>query len=418
MLTPPALSHHDTARSSQDMFLFRLLALPLLVSAVAIQTRTQPQRGPSPTITTTICPTSSTISPNLDLRVREQVALTTVAVDDIDSFTTTILNIIPGKTDSYVTIHPQTIAIAIPTCHQTITPDHNGYVPPGTCGAIWTYYPAFKAAVAFAVIFALLLGVHLWQAIIYKKKWCWVIIMASIWETMAFSFRAIRTRDQQSEGIYLCFQIFILLAPLWVNAFAYMTFGRIVYAFHPSKSVLGIPAVTLAAIFVFLDIVSFVIQLIGGGMASPTASAAAQQRALQIYMGGIGFQQCIIVIFLVLCMRFQWQMDQAALYVALCMITVRIIYRFSEFSSGITKGNALTKYEAYFYLLEATPMMFAILVFNLLHPGRFVRENMQGIWSVFCGKIRNRRGKTTVEGYDGDAYDLDRHKLVEGCNAL
>ncbi|KAL6800988.1 hypothetical protein GGI42DRAFT_343788 [Trichoderma sp. SZMC 28013] len=130
---------------------------------------TQPQRGPSPTITTTIRLTSSTISTNLDPRVREQVALTTAAVDDIDSFTTTILNIIPGMTDSYVTIHPQTIAIAIPTCHQTITPDHNGYVPPGTCGAIWTYYPAFKAAVAFTVMFALLLGVHLWQAIIYKK---------------------------------------------------------------------------------------------------------------------------------------------------------------------------------------------------------------------------------------------------------
>ncbi|KAL7785464.1 hypothetical protein V8C43DRAFT_317746 [Trichoderma afarasin] len=132
-------------------------------------TLTQPQRGPSPTIITTICPTSSAISPNLDLRVREEVELTTAAVDDIDSFTTTILNIIPGRTDSHVTIHPQTIAIAIPTCHQTITPDHNGYVPPGTCGAIWTYYPAFKAAVAFAVVFALLLGVHIWQAIIYKK---------------------------------------------------------------------------------------------------------------------------------------------------------------------------------------------------------------------------------------------------------
>ncbi|KAL6787373.1 RTA1 like domain-containing protein [Trichoderma sp. SZMC 28012] len=361
------------------MFLFRLIALPLLVSAVAIQTRTQPQRGPSPTITTTICPTSSAISPNLDLRVREEVALTTAAVDDIDSFTTTILNIIPGRTDSHVTIHPQTIAIAIPTCHQTITPDHNGYVPPGTCGAIWTYYPAFKAAVAFAVVFALLLGVHIWQAIIYKK--------------------------------------------VRVNAFAYMAFGRIVYAFHPAKSVFGIPAITLAAIFVFLDISSFIFQLI----------------ALHIYMGGIGLQQCIIAIFLVLCMRFQWQMDQvravrgsmlkdllraewgplqAALYVALCMITVRIIYRLSEFSSGITKGNALTKYEAYFYLLEATPMMFAILVFNLFHPGRFIREDMPGIWSVICGKIRNRKGKTYMEGYDGDAYDLDRHKLVEGCNAL
>lgn len=224
-----------------------------------------------------------------------------------------------------------------------------------------------------------------------------------------------------------------------VNAFAYMTFGRIVHAFHPSKTVFGIPAVTLAAIFVLLDITSFIIQLIGGGMASPTASAAAQQRALHIYMGGIGFQQCIIVIFLVLCMRFQWQMNQvktvrgsmlkdllraewgplqAALYVALCMITVRIIYRFGEFSSGITKGNALTKFEVYFYLLEATPMMLAILIFNIFHPGRFVKEDTPGIWSICRGKIRNRGGKSHMKAYDGDAYDLDRHKLVEGYNAL
>lgn len=46
------------------------------------------------------------------------------------------------------------------------------------------------------------------------QAWCWVIIMASIWETLAFLFRAISTKHQQSSGIYLVFQIFILLAPI------------------------------------------------------------------------------------------------------------------------------------------------------------------------------------------------------------
>ncbi|KAL9941143.1 hypothetical protein ACHAO5_009294, partial [Verticillium nonalfalfae] len=67
---------------------------------------------------------------------------------------------------------------------------------------------------AFAILFTVLTAIHIWQAARYKKAWCWVIIMASIWETLAFLFRAISTKHQQSSGIYLVFQIFILLAPI------------------------------------------------------------------------------------------------------------------------------------------------------------------------------------------------------------
>lgn len=38
--------------------------------------------------------------------------------------------------------------------------------------------------------------------------------MAGLWETLAFFFRALSSRDQQSRGIYLTYQLFILLAPL------------------------------------------------------------------------------------------------------------------------------------------------------------------------------------------------------------
>jgi len=38
--------------------------------------------------------------------------------------------------------------------------------------------------------------------------------MASTWETCAFTFRAVSAKNQQSVGIYLIFQIFVLLAPL------------------------------------------------------------------------------------------------------------------------------------------------------------------------------------------------------------
>ena len=74
-----------------------------------------------------------------------------------------------GVTNDHITIPAQTIDIPIQTCIQTITPDANGYVPPGTCGAIWDYYPSFVAAAIFAVLFGTLTFVHIWQAARYKK---------------------------------------------------------------------------------------------------------------------------------------------------------------------------------------------------------------------------------------------------------
>lgn len=84
---------------------------------------------------------------------------------------TTTKNIatIGGETDEHFTLPAKTIQIVIPTCIQTHEPDENGHLPPGTCNAHWDYYPSFSAAAAFAVLFAALTAVHVWQAAKYKK---------------------------------------------------------------------------------------------------------------------------------------------------------------------------------------------------------------------------------------------------------
>ncbi len=58
-------------------------------------------------------------------------------------------------------------ANAIPTCTMTITPDKNGYVPPGTCIAMYDDYPNFNAAMAFTVLFSILTVIRITQAAIY-----------------------------------------------------------------------------------------------------------------------------------------------------------------------------------------------------------------------------------------------------------
>lgn len=76
---------------------------------------------------------------------------------------------IPGLTNDFDTRPAQTIMIPVPTCIPTIVPDANGYVPPGTCNAIWDYYPNFSAAVVFAALFAIVTVVHIGQAVRYRK---------------------------------------------------------------------------------------------------------------------------------------------------------------------------------------------------------------------------------------------------------
>lgn len=200
-----------------------------------------------------------------------------------------------------------------------------------------------------------------------------------------------------------------------VNAFAYMVFARTVYFYSPNRKVWFFSPSSLALIFVTLDIISFVIQLVGGGMAGPGASAESQKKGLSIYMGGIGMQEGFIVLFLGLVIKFHRDQLQAnrvgrltadkvggwkwlvwALYGCLLAITIRIIYRLAEFSAGLGTSNPLPSNEPVLYVLESTPMWLAILVWNIVHPGQFLRgedAKMPPSWLSrhLCSCCRKRR---------------------------
>ncbi|KAI0888498.1 RTA1 like protein-domain-containing protein [Annulohypoxylon maeteangense] len=375
-------------------------------------------------------PTSTFAAEGLARTIRVAIRQTTEAVTSAPTatgvdFLTTEHITIDGFTNAHATNPAKTIDVVIPTCIQTIEPDANGYLPPGTCHALWDYYPSFSAAMAFTIIFGLLTVAHLYQSIAYRKKFCWVIVMASFWETMAYLFRTVSTRYQSNTAIYLVFQIFILLSPLWVNAFDYMVLGRMIYFFAPSRKVFGIPAPTLAAAFVTFDFVAFCIQLAGGSMAGPTAPEDEQLRAIHIYMGGIGLQQFFIVVFVAFAVKFQldmrnvnpprnlqtswrsgWRPLLLTLYASLTCITIRIIFRLVEFSSGSTGvSNPLLTNETYFYVLEAMLMLLAILSFNVIHPGTVLvgpESEMPGFFSTCTGFFRRRKEFKRLDESDNE----------------
>jgi hypothetical protein len=307
-----------------------------------------------------------------------------------------------------------------PEC-TTAIPGPYGYVPPSSCNALYLYKPSFSAAVAFAVLFGLLTIVHIFLAIFHRKSFCWVIIMGAIWELASFILRTLGTRDQQNEAYATASTLLFLLAPLWINAFVYMTAGRLVYFLHPKKRLWGIEAVKMGRWFVWLDILSFIVQAAGGLMMNQENGAKVIEIGKNVYMSGAGVQQLFILMFLGMIVKFhgdvlgleqndqlcdtnnsrrrvaRWKWLTYTLYAVLGLITIRIIFRLVEFSAGTDEStNVLIGTEGYGLGLDAGPMTLALLLLATVHPSIVLR----GPDSEFPSLKENRLEKKARKARD------------------
>ncbi|KAJ6080925.1 hypothetical protein N7499_005799 [Penicillium canescens] len=298
-------------------------------------------------------------------------------------------------------------SIASATCI-SVAPGKDGYLPPESCDALLYYIPSFAAAILFCVLYGLTTIMHTVQAFIYKKPYAWVISMGSAWELVAFIFRALQTRHQNNENYATIFTIFFLLAPIWINAFIYMTLGRMIYFYLPQRKLAGISAQRYGIIFVTLDIIAFLVQLAGASLTTNTdTETKTVLLGLHIYMGGIGMQEFFILCFLGLTIQlhgiilrmerdgmlsleklqqdaFSWRWLFYSVYFALAMITIRIIFRIGQYAQGTSTKNPVLTHEEYEYVFDAVPMLFGLIALNIFHPGRI----LQGPDSSFPKKSR------------------------------
>ncbi|KAF1811861.1 hypothetical protein P152DRAFT_377881, partial [Eremomyces bilateralis CBS 781.70] len=275
----------------------------------------------------------------------------------------------------------------------TAVPGRYGEVPPDACNSNYFYDPSFGANIAFAALFGLTSLAHIVEACIFKKRFCWVVIMGSLWEVAAFILRALGAWNQQNLGYLIGGNLFFLLAPLWINAFVYMTGARLIHFLVPEKRISFVKASSISKYFIWLDIFSFLIQGVGGSMLSDTDDTGGTQTTrigLIVYRVGIGIQELFILGFFAVTIQFhrqtvrleemglvspniKWRALTWAMYVVLVLITVRIVFRIVEFSSGVSDDNPLLSHEGFVLCLDALPMVLALLLTNVVHPGMVLR---------------------------------------------
>ena len=174
----------------------------------------------------------------------------------------------------------------------------------------WSFCPSIGADYLFTLLFGAVAVAHIAQAIIYKKVYSLVIIIAAAWQTAAFAFRADSILNPWETNPYSAWFILILTGPLWINAYVYMCMGRMVsrreislplvplltmiqvYNFIPDKRLCRVKAWRFGLLFVLLDITAFLVQLAGASIAAGASSGTSANTktallGLHVYMGGV-----------------------------------------------------------------------------------------------------------------------------------
>jgi len=212
-----------------------------------------------------------------------------------------------------------------------------------------------------------------------------------------------------------------------MNAFSYIVLSRMIHFYIPAHRLLHLKASTFATIFVLLDIICFIIQLIGGGMAGVGAPPQQMKTGLNIYKAGIALQEAFVILFIGLAVKFQvaiqrlerseilpiekkmWRRLLYAVYASLIFISVRIIFRLVEFSNGTTSENQILNVEWYQYVFDSIPIFFAGLVFVISHPGTYMQgpDSVMPVatWRRKCAERRQRKKNLKKVVDENDGYD-------------
>ncbi|TQN68315.1 putative lipid transporter atnI, partial [Colletotrichum shisoi] len=299
-------------------------------------------------------------------------------------------------TSNTASVASATSSGARPLC-ATAVPGQYGSVPIDACNSYYPFDPSFEGNPAFAVIFGLSLVAHVTQAVVHRKRFCWVISMDASWECAAFILRCLGSRNQQEIGYQIGGQLLFLLAPLCLDQRLRLHVVGQARLLCTARSK-GDRHRGLSAHqnIVTVDVACFLVQAAGGAMMSNT-DVSPDDPILRIgkhvYMSGCGLQLGFVVVFCGLMGRFYVKMRRAqrfdldvrrikamvwVVYVVLVLIVIRIIFRLVEFGPGADIDNPILTNENYAFGLDALPIVLALVLLNAVHPGIVLRgENSE-----------------------------------------
>jgi hypothetical protein len=137
---------------------------------------------------------------------------------------------------------------------QRTSSDQSNHIDISNPNYQFSYCPSLPAAVLFTILFGFAITGHIILAYHYRKPFCWVLIMGAMWEFISSLTRVLSLQSPYNKSLSHTSFVFLVLAPLWINAFDYMVLGRMVYFFMLDKKLAGMKGEKIAVCFITSDI--------------------------------------------------------------------------------------------------------------------------------------------------------------------
>ena len=302
------------------------------------------------------------------------------------------------------------------------------------------YRVSLAANATFAALFAISLIGFLTTYALTRRGIAFTVAFSAgvILEVLGYAGRVMSWKNQWDENGFLMQICCLTIAPAFLAAGIYLCLRRIVYVFGPENSrispemytrIVSIylvsshttkPLTNTPTKFIPCDVISLILQAVGGAMASIASHNGTDiETGDNIMIAGLAFQVFTLLIFIGCSLDFAYRVytrnrtlgadafDQsdvarktrnsvlfkgllASLAISTILIFWRSVFRVAELSGG-WEGELMGRQDL-FIGFEGVMIIVACLVLNVFHPSVCFKEMMEG-----AGGFRSKKGAVRSE---------------------
>ncbi|KAL9595949.1 MAG: hypothetical protein Q9219_006140 [cf. Caloplaca sp. 3 TL-2023] len=255
---------------------------------------------------------------------------------------------------------------------------------------IYGYTPSFTLCILAIVLFAISFVVHTWQLIRFKTWFFAPLASACFLETIGYIFRSLSSKNDPYHIIWFVVQYFlIVVAPVFISASIYVCINRLIAWAKSVGYVLDqwwfVPRIILWG-FVTVDILTTIMQIAGAALVGAAESNQNDPtKGNNILLAGLAVQSVSFTAFLIVLALFRIALLRdhrgqsavrtkdgfiAALALASLLVYLRTLFRLAETAQGLF--SYLSVHEVFFGTLEFTPVVIAVWILVVWHPGRWL----------------------------------------------
>lgn len=257
------------------------------------------------------------------------------------------------------------------------------------------YIPNTGAAVIFFLLYGLVAAHGSWLMYHYRGRYMTALVICGYIYALGLILRIAYGKNYTSLGLYVFLNMCTVLSPCGFIATVYILLGRLSRHLHAEEYLLIKPNV-ITKLYVSSDVITLLVQATGGAMAGSDdvdkAKLAGKIFLVGLILQLISFASYMMVFALFIYrmkservvqwndtrtkpLRWHWKGIVWAVAISCLGITIRCIYRTVEGGQGFD-GYLLT-HEAYFYILDCLPLLFAIIVYNFVWPPAILVETTE-----------------------------------------